>query len=116
MISSENFTIVSWLINAEDLTLPLDTFTRITLVKPEIDTYVKIGIVPDITLLSGGNIAFSFCLVTLPNENLPFGDVNLQYAGEYFLNIETSPDGITWTNIWRDLFRLLEEEITYYGL
>lgn len=116
MISSEQYAIVKWLINTEDLLVPLDVFTRINLVKPENNTYVKIGIIPTITLLSGGNIAFNFCLVTLPNEDLPTGNVNLQYAGEYFLHIETSPDGVTWTKAWEDLFRLVEEEIIFYGL
>ena len=116
MISSNQYSIVKWLVNSEDLLSPIQTFTRINLVKPETNTYIKIGIIPTITLLSGNNIAFNFCLVTLPNEDLPLGDVNLQYAGEYFLQIETSNDNITFTKIWEDLYRLVDEEITYYGL
>jgi hypothetical protein len=116
MISSEQYTIVKWLINADDLKVPLQAFTRINLVKPETNTYVKIGIIPDITLLSNNNIVFNFCLVTLPNENLALGDVNLQYAGEYFLEIETSILGVNYTKAWSDLYRLVDEEITFLGL
>ena len=113
MISSQQLSIVKFIISAEDFLIPLDTFTRINLYKPEDTSYTKIGIIPNITMLTNGLIGFNFCLVILIDEDLPIGDVNLLYCGQYDLVIETSPDNITFNTVWKDIFTLVCDEIQY---
>jgi len=113
MISGDQLSTVSWIINSEDFLVPLDVFTRINVSKPEATIYVKNDIIPIITVLTNGIIGFNFCLVTLVNEDLPNALVNLKYCGEYSLTIETSPDGITWSTLWTDLLFVRCEEIPY---
>lgn len=113
MISSPQLSIVKFIISSEDFLVPLDTFTYINLYKPEDTTYIKIGIVPNITILSNGLVGFSFCLVILPDEDLPTGNVNLLYCGQYDLEIVTSPDNITFSTVWKDIYTLVCDEIQY---
>ena len=113
MISADQLSIASWILNSGDLLQPLDLFTRINLSKPEATPYIKTGIVPVITILTNNLIGFNFCLVTLINEDLPNALVNLKYCGEYSLSIETSPDGINYTTVWTDLLFIKCDEINY---
>ena len=113
MISANQYSIVKWVINSEDYLVPLDTFVRINLFKPEDTDYTKIGIIPFINVFSNNLDAYNFCLVTLPNENLPIGDVNLIYCGQYSFIIETSPDNLVWTKVWEDVFTLVCDEINF---
>lgn len=89
----------------------LDTFTMFSFFKPETEFFID-GLVPVISLINNV-IIFEFCLVDLIDQDLPNAFLYLPTCGEYIFKIMTSPDGITYTEVWVDLFRLVCEEIIY---
>ena len=56
-------------------------------------------------------------MVALVDEDLPNEKIYLPTFGEYKMTIETKDTlSSTWTIIWIDLYRMVGNEITTYGL
>jgi hypothetical protein len=115
MITSENLASVSYLLFKPDLLNPLEDDLKIIFNKPEFQ-YVK-EVTPNITMLNNEIIIIEWCLVVLIDEDLPNGKINLPHFGEYKITIETKDTlSVNWNIMWKDLFRITGNEITYYGL
>ena len=102
---------VNFAIPIEDLTFPLDVFTMFSFYKPETEFFID-NLVPIITYING-MVIFEFCLVDLIDQDLPNSKLYLKDCGEYIFKIMTGPDGINYTQVWIDIFRLVCEEIIY---
>lgn len=111
MIIGYPLSTVTFAIPIEDLALPLDLFTMFSFYKPETEFFID-GLFPVITIING-MVIFEFCLVDLIDQDLPNAKLYLPDCGEYIFKINTGPNGINYTVIWTDLFRLICEEIIY---
>lgn len=111
MVIGYPLSLVTFTIPESDLNFPLDIFTMFSFYKPETEFFID-GLIPVITVING-IIVFEFCLVDLIDQDLPNAKIYLPTFGEYIFNINTSPDGINYTEVWNDLFRLVGEDIVY---
>jgi hypothetical protein len=98
MIIGYPLTTVTFTIPFGDIVL--DNFTMFSFYKPETE------FINDV-------IAFQFCLVDLIDQDLPNALLHLPTCGEYIFKIMTGPDGVNYTEVYVDLFRLVCEEIIY---
>lgn len=109
MIIGYPLTTVTFTIPFGDIVL--DTFTMFSFFKPETEFFID-GLFPIITIINDV-IVFQFCLVDLIDQDLPNALLHLPTCGEYIFKIMTGPDGVNYTEVYVDLFRLVCEEIIY---
>lgn len=115
MITSNNIDSISYTLFLSDLINPLESDLRITFVKPE-SNFTK-TVTPSIDNLLNNISILEWCMVALVDEDLANGKIYLPTFGEYKMTIETKDTlSLTWTIIWIDLYRMVGNEITTYGL
>jgi len=115
MIQSLNIDSVSYILLETDLYSPIEDEIRITFTKPEMG-FVKTVYVSFASLLNS-ILILNWCMVALIDEDLLNGKLYLREYGEYTIIVETkSLLDTDWTLIWKDLYRMIGNEIQTYGL
>jgi len=115
MIQSLNIDSVAYLLFDTDLYVPFSDETRITFTKPETGMTKTVYVTVD-SLLNNISI-LNWCMVALIDEDLLNGKLYLQNYGEYTITVETKALlDLNWSLVWKDLYRMIGNEIQTYGL